>query len=54
MLSDQDIQDIKRAARKSLDGCFGFNNTIDPTRLLDSIAKAISEAIKEYDQIRRS
>lgn len=53
MLSDQDVSDIKKAAFSNLrNNCIGFNCTIDQSRLLDAIAKAIAEAIKQYDQMQ--
>lgn len=53
MLSDDDLKKIKRAANRVLESDFSFSTKSNvSTDLSESIAKAIAQAIKEYDSIR--
>lgn len=49
MLSDSDVAEIRKAAEKQLHHVVGLNYEVDPSKLPGAIARAITEAIRQYD-----
>lgn len=54
-MTDDELKQIKIAARTKLGSAFDrLNPQNESTNLSDKIAKAIAEAIAEYDRIKNS
>ena len=53
MLSNQEIAEIQKAVKRTLsNNCIGYNHEIDQKQLLDAIAIAVTEAIRQYDEMK--
>ena len=52
MLSENDLNEIRKAINKELNNSKGLKGEISSDTLLGSISKAIVSAIKQYDRLR--
>ena len=54
MLYEEDVKKISKTVLHSLqNNCTGHNGIIDTDRLLKAISIAVTEAIKQYDELKR-
>ena len=54
MLSESDAKAIQKTVENRLrQDCAYHNQEVDLSRLLPAIAKAVAEAIQQYDRMRR-